>query len=112
GRLVALPARPALVVAGHGAHVLVVLRPHLQVLLAGGDRLVEVAVLAIGVGQLLVRGEVALVDLLLCVADGRPARAAARALHEVAEPEASTAPDAEDDEADREAEREEDEDPF
>src|SRR5262249_802283 len=71
GGLVALLARAAFVVGGDVAHVLVVLRANLQILLARGDRLIGLAVLAIRVGQLLVRDEVALGDLLLRVADGR-----------------------------------------
>src|SRR5262249_3294021 len=111
-RLVALPAGPALVVACDGPHVLVVLGPHLEVLLAGGDRRVEVAVLAVRVGQFLEREGAALLDLPRRVADRRAARAAAAAAEDVVQPEPTAAAHAEHNEADGKAEREEDEDPL
>src|SRR6266511_4125235 len=78
---------------------------------AGSDRLVGLVVGSVSLGQLLVGGEVSLLDLLLRVVDRRAARGAAEILQHVPKPSTAAA-DAEDDEAQGEDEREEDEHPL
>src|SRR4030095_5408738 len=111
GCLVAIPRCLAFVVARERAHecLVVWLRPDVR--LAGGDRIVLLAFGAVGLGELLVGGEVAVLDLALGVVDGRAARAAGGVAPERVET-AAAGTDPETDEADGEDEREEDEHPL